>query len=169
MSQTAVETKVEVSGLPSALLCLREHILADLTMLAQIPAPTGEEEQRIRYVLDRFVEAGLPEVGPDEMGNAVGLLPGRQGQRTIMLVAHVDTIYAADGQPQCYAGTRPGHRSRRRRQRTGRCRQCHSSPSASRIWESNSITSGTTRFCPVAWQEQSCRAAVFSGPSTTAH
>ena len=93
MSQSAAETKVDVGGLPSALLPLREQILADLTMLAQIPAPTGEEEQRIRYVLDRFVEAGLPEVGPDEMGNAVGLLPGRQGQRTIMLVAHVDTIY----------------------------------------------------------------------------
>ena len=94
MSQTVAEKKVDVGRLPSALLPLREQILADLTMLAQIPAPTGEEEQRIRYVLDRFVEAGLPEVGPDEMGNAVGLLPGRQGQRTIMLVAHVDTIYA---------------------------------------------------------------------------
>jgi tripeptide aminopeptidase len=93
MSQTIAETRVDVSEMPSSLLPLREQILADLTLLAQIPAPTGEEEQRIRYVLDRFVEAGLPEVGPDEIGNAVGLLPGRQGQRTILLAAHVDTIY----------------------------------------------------------------------------
>ena len=93
MSQTVTDTQVDVRDLPSALRPLREQILADLTMLAQIPAPTGEEEQRVRYVLDRFVEAGVPEVGPDEVGNAVGLLPGRRGERTILLVAHVDTIY----------------------------------------------------------------------------
>ena len=68
MSQTVTDTQVDVRDLPSALLPLREQILADLTMLAQIPAPTGEEEQRVRYVLDRFVEAGVPEVGPDEVG-----------------------------------------------------------------------------------------------------
>ena len=94
MSQTVMDPQVDVTELPSAILPLREQILADLTMLAQIPAPTGEEEQRVRYVLDRFVEAGVPEVGPDEKGNAVGLLPGRRGERTILLVAHVDTIYA---------------------------------------------------------------------------
>ncbi len=94
MSQTVTDTQVDVRDLPAALHPLREQILADLTMLAQIPAPTGEEEQRVRYVLDRFVEAGVPEVGPDEVGNAVGLLPGRRGERTILLVAHVDTIYA---------------------------------------------------------------------------
>ncbi|OHB77832.1 MAG: hypothetical protein A2W31_17615 [Planctomycetes bacterium RBG_16_64_10] len=93
MIQTVVNTKADIRELPAALLPLREQILADLTMLAQIPAPTGQEEQRVRYVLDRFVEAGLPEVGPDEQGNAVGLLPGARGARTIMLVAHLDTIY----------------------------------------------------------------------------
>ncbi|MHB0957796.1 MAG: M28 family peptidase [Pirellulaceae bacterium] len=88
------DSRVDLRDMPAALLPLREQILADLTMLAQIPAPTGEEEQRVRYVLDRFVEAGLPGVGPDGAGNAVGLLPGLQGHRTIMLVAHLDTIYA---------------------------------------------------------------------------
>jgi tripeptide aminopeptidase len=94
MSPTTMDPQVDVRVLPAALLPLREQILADLTMLAQIPAPTGEEEQRVRYVLDRFVEAGVPEVGPDEVGNAVGLLPGRRGEQTILLVAHVDTLYA---------------------------------------------------------------------------
>ncbi len=99
MSQTLTNQKVvadpavDVRGLPERLAPLREQVLADLTMLAQIPAPTGEEEQRVRYVLDRFVEASLPEAGPDEIGNAAGLLPGTRGQRTIMLVAHLDTIY----------------------------------------------------------------------------
>ena len=78
--------------LPLALAPLREEVLANLVMLAQIPAPTGKEQGRAGYVLDRFVEAGLPDAGPDEMGNAVGFLPGKTGQRTIMLVAHLDTI-----------------------------------------------------------------------------
>ncbi len=94
MSETITNEQLDVRTLPAALQPLREQILADLTMLAQIPAPTGQEESRVRYLVDRFMEAGLPEVGPDELGNAVGLLPGVRGDRTILLVAHVDTIYA---------------------------------------------------------------------------
>ena len=81
-----------VHELPEALAPLREEILANLVLLGQIPAPTGEEEERVRYMLDRFAECGLPEVGPDEAGNAVGLLPGKTGERTLMVVAHLDTI-----------------------------------------------------------------------------
>ncbi len=42
--------------------------------------------------MDRFAEAGLPEAGTDEKGNAVGTRPGRVGERTILAVAHLDTI-----------------------------------------------------------------------------
>ncbi len=81
-----------VRDLPAALQPLREEMLASLVMLGQIPAPTGEEKQRVQYMLDRFVESSLAEAGTDEAGNAVGFLPGRLGNRTIMLVAHLDTI-----------------------------------------------------------------------------
>ena len=81
----------DIRELPDALLPLREEVLANLVMLAQIAAPTGDEEERVRYVLDRFTEAGLPEAGPDEIGNAVGFLPGAKGDRTIIAVAHLDT------------------------------------------------------------------------------
>ncbi len=81
-----------VSDLPERLAPLREEILANLVMLAQIPAPTGREQERVEYVLNRFVESGLPEAGADEAGNAVGFLPGQTGARTIMLVAHLDSI-----------------------------------------------------------------------------
>lgn len=81
-----------VKDLPAALSPLREEMLASLVMLAQIPSPTGGEEGRVQYMLDRFVESGLPEAGRDVPGNAVGFLPGKIGNRTIMLVAHLDTI-----------------------------------------------------------------------------
>ncbi|MGH7200605.1 MAG: M28 family peptidase [Planctomycetaceae bacterium] len=84
--------------LPGALAPLREEILANLVLLGQIPAPTGDEELRVRFMLDRFVEFGLSDAGPDETGNAVGFLPGRTGKRTIMLVAHLDSIVARNAE-----------------------------------------------------------------------
>lgn len=82
----------KIRELPDALQPLRERMLANLVMLAQLPAPTGQEADRVRYMLDRFVEFGLPEAGEDESGNAVGFLPGDKGDRTILLVAHLDSI-----------------------------------------------------------------------------
>lgn len=83
-----------VREIPGGLQPLRERILANLVMLAQIPAPSGEEKNRVQYILDRFVEIGLPEAGMDQMGNAVGFLPGEKGDRTILVVAHLDSIVA---------------------------------------------------------------------------
>ncbi|QDU43200.1 hypothetical protein Mal52_16720 [Symmachiella dynata] len=75
----------------SALTPLREEVLANLAMLAQIPAPTRGESQRTRYLLDRLVAAGLSEASSDAAGNAIGFLPGKTGLRTVMLVAHLGT------------------------------------------------------------------------------
>ncbi len=94
MSQV-LDTLDRVCDLPDALVPLREEVLANLVMLGQIPAPTGDEGQRVKYMLDRFAESGLPEAGHDEAGNAVGFLSGQRGDRTIMLVSHLDTINPA--------------------------------------------------------------------------
>ena len=84
-----------LSELPALLAPLREEMLANVVLLGQEPAPSGLEEKRVRFMMDRFAEAGLPEAGPDEAGNAVGFLPGRVGDRTVLLVAHLDTIVPA--------------------------------------------------------------------------
>ena len=46
---------------PEALKPLRERILANLVMISQMPAPTGHETGRVRFLLDRFAEAGLSD------------------------------------------------------------------------------------------------------------
>ncbi len=89
----AVEWTLE--DLPAALRPLRERLIADVVTITQMPAPGGEEGQRARFLLERFLEAGLSEVGSDEMGNAIGRLRGRTHARTILLVAHLDSIFAA--------------------------------------------------------------------------
>ena len=48
-----MESPDTIAGLPVALIPLREEFLANLVMLGQIPAPTGDEADRVRFVLDR--------------------------------------------------------------------------------------------------------------------
>jgi acetylornithine deacetylase/succinyl-diaminopimelate desuccinylase-like protein len=93
MSTNLVATPA-IAELPELLKPLRERLLANLVMLAQIPAPTGAEGPRARFLLDRFAEAGLSDAAADEAGNAVGRLNGTHGRRTILLAAHLDTIFS---------------------------------------------------------------------------
>jgi len=95
MSLVVDETLGQIREFPQLLVPLREELLANIVMLGQIPAPTGGESDRAQFVLDRFVESGVDEVSADDAGNAVGMKYGRTGQRTIMLVAHLDTIVPA--------------------------------------------------------------------------
>lgn len=88
----AVSVHRPVEELPEALKPLRERILSNLTMLARLPAPTGREQDRVQFLLDRFLEAGLTDATTDELGNAVGRIRGRRGNRTILVVSHLDDI-----------------------------------------------------------------------------
>ena len=81
-----------LNELHAALLPFREEVLANLIMIGQLPGSDGGEQERVRYLIDRFTEGGLPDAGPDEAGNAVGFLPGRRGDRTVLCVAHLDTL-----------------------------------------------------------------------------
>ena len=71
----------------------RDILLANLVMMAETPAPTFEEEARVRFLLDRFREAGLDHISDDEMNNGIGLLPGPEGTPTLAITAHLDTIF----------------------------------------------------------------------------
>ncbi len=72
---------------------MKEQILADAVMLGEIPAPTFAEEPIVRFLKDRFTENGLDAISTDEVGNAIALLPGRTGTRSILVAAHVDKIW----------------------------------------------------------------------------
>ena len=52
---------------------LKETLLANLVMIGEIPAPTFDEHQRSRFLMDRFSECQLQNCSTDEMGNAVGI------------------------------------------------------------------------------------------------
>jgi acetylornithine deacetylase/succinyl-diaminopimelate desuccinylase-like protein len=74
---------------------LREILLANAVMFGEIAAPTGQEEQRIRFLSDRFVEAGLQSISVDEEGNGTAIVQGRKGKNNILVIAHADTPFDA--------------------------------------------------------------------------
>ncbi len=70
-----------------------EAILADTLALARIPAPSGQEHDRIAW-LEQRLAAHAPNLRRDEAGNlhwTSGAAPFE-----LMLLVHVDTVFGAD-------------------------------------------------------------------------
>jgi acetylornithine deacetylase/succinyl-diaminopimelate desuccinylase-like protein len=74
-----------------------ERRLADWQLeVTAIPAPPFGEEQRSKWVRDRFEELGLVEVHRDELGNVFGVRPGLDPDAKFLAVsAHMDTVFPA--------------------------------------------------------------------------
>lgn len=72
----------------------KEILLANLIMIGETPAPTFHEERRIQFIVDRFTEAGLSESSVDDAGNGIGVLEGSEGENSILINAHADTVFS---------------------------------------------------------------------------
>src|SRR5690242_19058173 len=57
--------------------------------LAEIAAPTGEEQERGAHVARRFRSLGLRDVHIDEAGNAIGRRRGREDLAPVVVCAHL--------------------------------------------------------------------------------
>jgi len=79
------------SALRDQLNSARETVLANVLMLGEMPAPSGQEEARIRFLADRFSSSSLIHVSIDERGNIQAIIPGKTGNQSILLGAHADT------------------------------------------------------------------------------
>jgi len=91
-----------VSGIASApqVAVALEHIegqesrlIAELIELTEIPAPPFGEDERAARFAEMLVEAGLADVSIDEVGNVIGVRPGRTGERVVAYSAHLDTVF----------------------------------------------------------------------------
>ncbi len=72
------------------------QLLDETIELTEIPAPPFAEEMRAQRFAQKLREAGLTDVSIDEEGNVVGRRPGRSGDRTVVLSAHLDTVFPAE-------------------------------------------------------------------------
>ncbi len=75
---------------------LIDRLLERAIEIQQIPAPTFEEARRAEFVRDGFLREGLVDVELDPVGNVLGRLPGSDGDRLVVVSAHLDTVFPAD-------------------------------------------------------------------------
>jgi len=76
-----------------ALHSVREILLANALMIGEIPSPTGKEVERITFLSNRYTEDGLQNISIDEAGNGMAILPGKTGEKNILVCAHADTVF----------------------------------------------------------------------------
>lgn len=89
------ELKNYLPDLEKKLKKYKEVLLANLVMVGEIPSPTFGEEEKVKFLLQRFDEAGLTETSIDDCGNGVGVLAGKNSDDSILLNAHIDTIFSS--------------------------------------------------------------------------
>lgn len=61
--------------------------------MTEIPAPPFMEERRAAYFLEQMQRRGLTDAYIDSEGNAIGVRPGRGTGPTLLLAAHLDTVF----------------------------------------------------------------------------
>lgn len=71
----------------------REAIVEEWIRLTEIPAPSGHEEERARYMKSQFEMLGLHESEIDEAGNVIGVWKGQERRKKIVFSAHMDTVF----------------------------------------------------------------------------
>lgn len=77
------------------LACAAQERVAELARtICLIPAPTGAEHERARFVADALRARGL-EPETDEMGNVIARRRGRGMAPSLMFAAHTDTVFPA--------------------------------------------------------------------------
>ncbi|MBC3540605.1 M20/M25/M40 family metallo-hydrolase [Rufibacter sediminis] len=65
----------------------------DLITLTEIPAPPFKEEVRGRKYAEMLRAAGADSVWTDEVGNVLARRKGKNGTKTVVMEAHLDTVF----------------------------------------------------------------------------
>ncbi|HWV25546.1 MAG TPA: M28 family peptidase, partial [Thermomicrobiales bacterium] len=70
-----------------------EPIVELTTRLTEIPAPTNDEGQRAAAVRQEMERLGFSRVTEDELHDIVGVIPGKDSSKCLLLAAHIDTVF----------------------------------------------------------------------------
>jgi acetylornithine deacetylase/succinyl-diaminopimelate desuccinylase-like protein len=73
-----------------------EDIIAENIAVCEVAAPPFQELERARYVARRLQEAGAESVSIDETPNVYAQISGQQPGPTLMVTAHLDTVFPAE-------------------------------------------------------------------------
>jgi len=73
-----------------------DSIIRTQIAVAQIAAPTGEEQERGGWIARRFRDCGLSEIHTDDAGNVIGRRDGASPLPPVVICAHLDTVFPRD-------------------------------------------------------------------------
>ena len=71
----------------------REEALELLIELTEIPAPPFNEERRGRRIAELMRDIGYEDVAIDAVGNVIARRAGNNGEKTVAIAAHMDTVF----------------------------------------------------------------------------
>jgi tripeptide aminopeptidase len=77
----------------AALAARAGDVLAEQITVSEIPAPTGDEQQRAAWIAQRFRALELDDVRTDDAGNVAGNLAGTSRATPVVVCAHLDTVF----------------------------------------------------------------------------
>lgn len=74
----------------------RENTIEDQIEISEIPAPVRwlDQKERGPDYMERLIALGLEDVTRDEVGNVYGTYPGTGDGPTVVVSAHLDTVFA---------------------------------------------------------------------------
>src|SRR5262245_8468048 len=68
-------------------------IVDEWIRLVEIPAPSGKEQARAKYIKSEMEKLGLTDIRVDEISNVSGVRKGTGGGPTVVIAAHMDTVF----------------------------------------------------------------------------
>src|SRR5579872_2396893 len=68
-------------------------IVDEWIRLVEIPAPSGKEQARAKYIRAEMEKLGLSEIRADDTFNVSGVRKGTGGGPTVVFAAHMDTVF----------------------------------------------------------------------------
>ena len=68
-------------------------IVEEWIRLVEIPAPSGKEQARAKYLQSEMQKLGLTDIRTDDMFNVSGVRKGSGGGPTVVFAAHMDTVF----------------------------------------------------------------------------
>jgi len=68
-------------------------IVEEWIRLVEIPAPSGKEQTRAKYIRAEMEKLGLSDIRTDDMSNVSGVRKGTGGGPTVVFAAHTDTVF----------------------------------------------------------------------------
>ncbi|MDO9551025.1 M20/M25/M40 family metallo-hydrolase [Rhodonellum sp.] len=88
--------KKEVQDAFAYILDIDGQTISDMITLTEIPAPSFEEAAKGLIFAEMLRKAGADSVWIDEAGNVIALRKGEKSTKTIVIDAHLDTVFPID-------------------------------------------------------------------------